>query len=138
MKTHNITHFAKGWKGFGAAGGTSQLGHGGEKEGLSVTKGGMELKNAALPARSPSGALVAVGLRKQGGKMVGQCPACAEQGGDKQRNHLIIQPDGRFGCVVHPGAQGKEHRKRIFQLIGDKNANHKQNLPATPLDISLL
>lgn len=82
--------------------------------------------------------LTAVGLRKVGGKMVGQCPACAEVGGDKQRNHLVIQADGRFGCVIHPGTQGREHRRRIFQLIGDKSGSGRQHLPATPLDLSLL
>jgi len=123
---------------FGAAGGTSQLGGSDVKVGICCSRVGMELGNAALSARNARHHLTAVGLRKIGSKLIGQCPACAEEGGDKQRNHLVIQADGRFGCVIHPGASGKAHRQRIFQLIGDKSGKGRQHLPATPLDISLL
>jgi hypothetical protein len=37
---------------------------------------------------------------------------------DETGEHLIIQPDGRFGCVVHPGPGGKPHRQRIAKLVG--------------------
>src|SRR5690242_16702294 len=53
-----------------------------------------------------------------GGILQAQCPACAEQGSDKTGEHLRVFPDGRFGCCVHP--QDREHRKRIFALVGDK------------------
>jgi hypothetical protein len=56
--------------------------------------------------------------RKKGNKVVARCPACAEVGQDKQGNHLILYDDGRFGCVKYQGADGQEHRKRIFQLVG--------------------
>lgn len=56
--------------------------------------------------------------RKKGNKVVARCPACAETGQDKQGNHLIHYDDGRFGCVRYQGADGKEHRSRIFQLVG--------------------
>lgn len=56
---------------------------------------------------------------KKDSKMVARCPACAEIGQDKQGNHLILYDDGRFGCVRYQGADGKEHRKRIFQLVGE-------------------
>ena len=61
-------------------------------------------------------------VRTHGGKKTARCPACAEAGHDQKRNHLIIQADGRFGCVVYPGdsADAKEHRKRIFALCGDR------------------
>ena len=108
------------------------------KGGKNVFRVGMELENAVPSVPNTRQCLTAVGLRKIGSKLVGQCPACAEEGGDKQRNHLVIQADGRFGCVIHPGAQGKAHRQRIFQLIGDKSGKGRQHLPATPLDISLL
>jgi len=49
-----------------------------------------------------------------------QCPACAETGHDRTGEHLRVYPDGRFGCCVYP--KDHEHRKRIFALAGDKNA----------------
>jgi hypothetical protein len=57
-------------------------------------------------------------VREQGGKTIARCPACAERGMDESGEHLIIQPDGRFGCVVHPGPVGKPHRQRIAKLVG--------------------
>jgi hypothetical protein len=57
-------------------------------------------------------------VREQGGKTIARCPACAERGMDETGEHLIIQPDGRFGCVVHPGPAGKPHRQRIAKLVG--------------------
>ena len=57
-------------------------------------------------------------VREQGGKTIARCPACAEAGMDETGEHLIIQPDGRFGCVVHPGQGGKQHRQRIAKLVG--------------------
>ena len=61
-------------------------------------------------------------VRTHGGKITARCPACAEAGHDQTRNHLVIQADGRFGCVVYPGdsADAKAHRKRIFALCGDR------------------
>lgn len=53
------------------------------------------------------------------GRVIAQCPACAEMGADQHgRNHLIVWPDGKFSCVAHP--RDKEHRKRIWALVGDK------------------
>lgn len=52
-----------------------------------------------------------------GGKIIAQCPACMEEGHDRRcRNHLVIWPDGRFGCVAHP--DDGQHRKRIYALAG--------------------
>jgi len=51
-----------------------------------------------------------------GGIVQARCPACAEGGNDRTGNHLRIQPDGRFGCCVHP--KDGDHRKRIFALAG--------------------
>lgn len=132
------TGLVKRSQAFGTGDGTSQLGAWSVKEGIRCSKVGMELGNAVPPVQNARHRLTVAGLRKIGQKMVGQCPACAEVGGDKQRNHLVIQADGRFGCVIHPGISGKEHRQRIFQLIGDRNGKGRQHLPATPLDISLL
>lgn len=139
------TGLVKRCQAFGTGDGTSQLGARSEKEGIRCSKVGMEFGNAVPSVPNArhhltegGSKLDVVGLRKQGAKMVGQCPVCAQAGGDKQRNHLVVQADGRFGCVVHPGPSGKEHRRQIFQLIGDKHGKSRQHLPATPLDISLL
>ena len=61
-------------------------------------------------------------VRMHGGKITARCPACAETGHDQTRNHLIIQADGRFGCVIYPGASrdARAHRKRIFALCGNR------------------
>lgn len=53
-----------------------------------------------------------------GGIVQARCPACAEDSHDRRGEHLRIYPDGRFGCCVHP--KDKEHRKRIFALVGCK------------------
>ncbi len=52
------------------------------------------------------------------GNVRARCPACAESGHDKKGEHLLVYPDGRFGCCVHPG--DREHRKRIFALAGER------------------
>jgi len=58
-------------------------------------------------------------VRKDDGSIVAQCPACAADGHDQTgRNHLFINPDGKFGCAANAG--DKNHRKRIFKLVGDK------------------
>ena len=53
-----------------------------------------------------------------GGAKRARCPACAEAGHDKTGNHLLIKPDGRFGCCVF--ADDKPHRQRIFALASDR------------------
>jgi len=61
-------------------------------------------------------------VRKRGGKAIARCPACAQVGHDQKGEHLLINANGSFGCVVNPGdsADAKEHRKRIFALCGDR------------------
>ena len=55
-------------------------------------------------------------------KTTAGCPACVEAGHDQKGEHLVINADGSFGCVVYPGdsAEAKAHRKRIFALCGDR------------------
>jgi hypothetical protein len=53
-----------------------------------------------------------------------RCPACAEDGVDRSGNHLFISETGEFGCVLYPGDQGIEHRKKIFELVGIKEHRH--------------
>jgi hypothetical protein len=59
-----------------------------------------------------------IGLRMRGGKRIAQCPACAEDGGDRGQDHLFIAEDERFGCVANPGDH--DHRRHIFALVGDR------------------
>jgi len=59
-------------------------------------------------------------VRKAGNKTIARCPACAESGQDRKGNHLVIDNDGKFACVMFQGASGHEHRKRIFRLVGIK------------------
>jgi hypothetical protein len=63
--------------------------------------------------------------------IIARCPACAEDGRDNKGDHLIVFPDGRFGCVVNPVEQedSAEHRKRIFALVGIKAQR-----PALPIN----
>lgn len=57
-------------------------------------------------------------IKQNGSRITARCPACAEEGRDRKGNHLFIYPDGRFGCVLHQGENGHNHRKRIFELCG--------------------
>jgi len=61
-------------------------------------------------------------LRVCGSKTIARCPACDEAGHDQKGEHLVINADGRFGCVIYPGnsAEAKQHRKRIFAQSGDR------------------
>jgi hypothetical protein len=57
---------------------------------------------------------------RQGSNTIARCPACAEAGGDRKGEHLFINEDGQFGCVLFPGEAGHAHRQRIFELVGAK------------------
>lgn len=56
----------------------------------------------------------------ENGRYNARCPACAETGHDTTGNHLIVFPDGRFGCVVSPGdgEEAREHRRTVLRLAG--------------------
>jgi hypothetical protein len=60
-------------------------------------------------------------------KTTARCPACAEKGDDHSHDHLIIYPDGRFGCVAHP--KDGAHNKAIFRLVGVKDGNSAERGP---------
>lgn len=59
-------------------------------------------------------------VRHRGRKTVARCPACAESEHDHRGEHLVINEDGKFGCVIYPGnsSEAKAHRKQIFALCG--------------------
>jgi Protein of unknown function (DUF3987) len=65
--------------------------------------------------------------KRRGDKLIAQCPACAEAGGDRDGNHLAVFDSGAYACIV--AQVDDEHRKRIFQLVG---------LPADPSEPPLM
>jgi hypothetical protein len=62
----------------------------------------------------------------RGKKITAQCPACAESGRDNKGEHLLINADAGFACVVYPGdsADAKEHRKRILPCVATARLSH--------------
>ncbi len=40
-------------------------------------------------------------IKKRGSITIARCPACAEDGGDNKGEHLFINNEGRFGCVLY-------------------------------------
>jgi len=59
--------------------------------------------------------------RRGDGSIVARCPACAQDGHDSKGDHLIVYPDGRYGCVANP--RDKQHNKLIMQLAGTRSAS---------------
>jgi hypothetical protein len=55
-------------------------------------------------------------VRHRNNKVTARCPACAENGGDRQGEHLVILPTGKYACAAFAG--DLQHRKRIFALVG--------------------
>jgi hypothetical protein len=60
--------------------------------------------------------------RHDDGSIHAACPACREVGSDKSGDHLLIRPNGKFGCATHP--DDGEHRKEIFSLVGSRLATN--------------
>jgi hypothetical protein len=60
-------------------------------------------------------------VHTKGNKTIAQCPACRENEHDKRGEHLVINENGSFGCVLYLGKlpEAIAHRKRIFALAGD-------------------
>jgi hypothetical protein len=72
------------------------------------------------------------GLSRGAEKSIGRCPACAENGCDRKQEHLVIYPNGSFGCVAHQG--DKEHNRRILSLAGvrgGKRSSRATSIPGT-------
>lgn len=60
-----------------------------------------------------------VGAKTKGdGSIEAQCPACAATGGDTDERHLIVFPDGAYGCVAYQG--DTVHNKEIYSIVGEK------------------
>ena len=60
-----------------------------------------------------------------GSKIIARCPACAELDQDHKGNHFFLDTSGHFGCVKYQGINGRDHRKRVFQLVGIKEPSKK-------------
>lgn len=71
---------------------------------------------APAPAQETPAAATALELVDKGDRWIGPCPACREDGRDNAGNHLVLWPDGRFGCVCNPGDAGHDHRVRMAEL----------------------
>ena len=67
------------------------------------------------------------------GKIEAQCPACAAAGADSTGNHLVVYPDGKYGCVANPGDE--EHSKLVFKLVGHRDGAAVHQLAIRRLEI---
>jgi hypothetical protein len=70
------------------------------------------------------------------GKTTARCPACAAEGGDSKGEHLVVFPDGRFGCVKYEGDAA--HRSKIQSLAGDDKGRRVHipvRLSVRPLEV---
>jgi len=61
-------------------------------------------------------------VQQHGTKVIARCPACAQDGADTTGEHLVVYPDGKFGCVAYP--KDKEHNKAIMRLAGVRGLSH--------------
>lgn len=84
--------------------------------------------------------------QKPDGTIIAACPACRAGGADQKGEHLIIYPNGKFGCVVNQG--DSKHRRDIFRLnaraqrrysveLKPRKITARQELPANFLDLHL-
>ena len=72
-------------------------------------------------------------VARDDGGVVARCPACAQAGHDKSGNHLIVYPDGKFGCVACPS--DKEHNREILRLVGQEGGRRTYTIDIKPLVI---
>ena len=70
---------------------------------------------------------------EKNGKIEAQCPACAAAGADSTGNHLVVYPNGKYGCVANPGDD--EHTKLIFKLVGQRDSAVSHQLAIRRLEI---
>jgi hypothetical protein len=73
-------------------------------------------------------------VKDHGDKITAGCPACKARGADASGNHLVLFPDGRFGCVVN---SDKSHRAEVLRHAGTKRNGDKtgtESREAKPLE----
>lgn len=68
------------------------------------------------------------------GKIEAQCPACVAAGADSTGNHLVVYPNGGYGCVANP--DDAEHSKLIFKLVGQRDGAVSHQLAIRRLEIA--
>ncbi len=69
-----------------------------------------------------------VGAKRLHGKITAQCPVCQES----SQSHLVVFPDGKFGCVVN---SSPEHRSAIWRAIGTDSEDAPATLPEPKVEI---
>lgn len=71
-----------------------------------------------------------VGAKRLHGKVVAQCPICQET----SQSHLVIFPDGKYGCVVD---RSSDHSRAIWRAIGvDSEHAAPQEIPEPKIEIT--
>lgn len=78
-----------------------------------------EAKEAGITPPPPTAPASVIALELEEvstGKWEGPCPACRAEGGDSKGNHLVVYESGAFGCTVHRGEDGHEHRQKMVAL----------------------
>lgn len=68
-------------------------------------------------------------VKNRSDRTTAACPACREQGGDKKGDHLVIWPDGKFGCVAYQ--DDPVHRSRIYAIAGRPDEKESHQAPKT-------
>ncbi len=67
-----------------------------------------------------------VGVKRLSDKTTAACPQCRAEGLDSSGNHLVLYPDGRFGCCINSDSA---HRQAIWRLAGDGKGSN-ESVPA--------
>jgi DNA primase len=52
--------------------------------------------------------------RGPNGSFIARCPVCAKEGRDLKSNHLSVQSNGVYNCIID-----SSHNKGVFQLVGN-------------------
>ena len=55
-------------------------------------------------------------VREEGSCIYARCPACAELGHDRKKEHLIIYENGSYNCIKY--GPDELHNRRIWQIAG--------------------
>lgn len=75
-----------------------------------------------------------------GYKLVGPCPACQADGRDSAGKHLVIYPNGAFGCAAYQAnesdwGQREDHLKAIWEALRDVLGGKMKSPPKSPPEV---
>lgn len=89
-----------------------------------------ERREQGLPAAQKKAPPVAQKLQlfDDGGIWRGPCPACRAEGRDDTGNHLFLFPTGAWGCVCFKGEAGRDHRRRMMELLPELRGKKGQGI----------